>query len=155
MSVLDGRERSADATAIADTEGIEVGRPALMQFLERHPKLALKLIAVLCDKLRKTTELAEDAVFLNVPARLYRRLATLADESGRKDGAAVLIEHRLSQEDLASSIGATRESVNKQLRAWEELGVLEVGRGWIRVRDFAALTAHVEDECGLSLSATP
>jgi CRP/FNR family cyclic AMP-dependent transcriptional regulator len=57
-----------------------------------------------------------------------------------------LNEVRFAQQDLADMLGTTRESVNKQLRAWEEQGLVELSRGRMRVRDPAGLTAVADWE---------
>jgi CRP-like cAMP-binding protein len=51
---------------------------------------------------------------------------------------------RLSQEELAQMLGVTREIVSRQLAIWREAGVVEIGRGWIKVRDGEALDRIVD-----------
>lgn len=144
LALLDGGERSADAVALEDVEAVKLPRAAFLVFLETHPKVSIQLLKLLSEKVRHTTELAEDAAFLGLPARLYRRLLSLAKLYGRETDKGLLIEYKMPQRDLASSIGASRESVNKQLRNWCSQGLLETGTGFALIKDVRALAREVE-----------
>ena len=73
--------------------------------------------------------------------RLAQVLVSLAQKHGQPDGPRVRIPVRLSQQDLGSMVGATRESVNKQLRKWTQTGVLHQETGCVVISDFPALRA--------------
>jgi hypothetical protein len=78
--------------------------------------------------------------FLSVPTRLAKQLAALAgghDGEGRRAGGKPTV--RMSQEELAHTLGVSREIVSRQLAMWREAGVVEIGRGWITVHDIKAL----------------
>ena len=66
---------------------------------------------------------------MSLPARLAKRLLALAEEHGARPVVGGPVEIRLSQQDLADLVGTTRESVNKQLRIWEDGGIVGLGRG--------------------------
>ena len=72
------------------------------------------------SRIRKTTALAEDTVFLALPMRLSRMLQDLAELFGRDDPNGVRIEHGLSQQELAESVGSSREAVNRLLSGWQQ-----------------------------------
>ena len=143
LALLDGGERSADAIALDHVKAIKLPRSAFLNFLERHPRASIRLLALLSMKLRHTTELAEDAAFLDLPVRLYRRLLSLAKLYGVQTDKGLLVAHKMPQKDLASSIGASRESVNKQLRAWFALGLIETGSGYTLIKNPQALEREV------------
>lgn len=153
LALLDGGERSADAIALEDVELVRLPRGAFLGFLEAHPRVAIQLLAVLSEKLRRTTEVAENAAFLDLPTRLYRRLLALARLYGETTDHGVRIHHKMPQKDLASSIGASRESVNKQLQSWCHLGFLETGAGYALIKDLAALSREVEGHSPLTSGA--
>jgi CRP/FNR family cyclic AMP-dependent transcriptional regulator len=132
IALLDGKGRTATAVARDGSRLIFLGRAAFLPFLSERHETAVRIIAFLCERLRRTTDLVEDSAFLSVGTRLAKQLAALA---GGKQGATV----RLSQEELAQTLGVTREIVSRQLAIWREAGVVEIGRGWIKVRDGEAL----------------
>jgi CRP-like cAMP-binding protein len=145
VAVLDGQPRSATITAIEPCELVILQRNDLFHFLERSPTAAIKLLEVLARRLRHLTDRVEDSTFLDLPARLAKQLLHLADRYGRKDGAGTHIELKLSQQELGDLVGATRESVNKQLRAWENDGVLTQNGGRLILADRAALADLTRD----------
>ena len=139
ISLMDSNPRSATVVALEACELLTLHRRDLLPFLERHPKATIRLAAVLADHVRRLSEHAEDASFLPLPSRMAKTLAVVAASYALPDGEPP--EVRLSQQDLADMIGATRESVNKWLRAWEEDGVVELGRARVRVLDMVVLEA--------------
>jgi cAMP-binding proteins - catabolite gene activator and regulatory subunit of cAMP-dependent protein kinases len=90
ISLLDGKERSATIMAIEPpSELLMIERRDFIPFLERYPTVAIKLLEVVCGRLRVTCELFEDAVFLNLPSRLAKKLLSLAQIYGKETGLQV------------------------------------------------------------------
>ena len=89
------------------------------------------------QRLRWTSGLLEDAALLDAPARLAKRLLSLAELHGEdgRDGRRV----RISQEELASFLGVSRQSVNEQLQDWKARGWVALGRGTVTVTNGDAL----------------
>ena len=129
LALLDGEPRSADAIAIEPCELLLLPRDDFLTFIDTHPTVAKKLFAVLSRRLRRNAQLLQDAAFLDIPGRLARLIAQLAEQEGRPEGEAFVISSQLTQSDLAGMIGATRESVNKWLRSFERKGLLRSERG--------------------------
>ncbi len=136
IAVLDGRPRTADAIAAEDAELFVLPRTEFLSHLEHEPRLAIRLIELLCGRLRSTNERTEEMMFLPLETRLARRLSTLAEDFGA--------ELQITQDELAGLVGVTRESVNRQLRAWRESGIVKLGRGriWVDVKRLAAETTR-------------
>ena len=142
VSLLDGRERSADAVALGDSTLLVVKRNAFRDCIDQYPQFAIEVIDVLCERLRETTTFLEETLFLEVPERLFSRLTAVATRAGTpNNGKRVRIDHELSQEELGQSIGAARESVNKQLHDWKSQGLIDFGRGYVLVHDMKTLRA--------------
>jgi CRP-like cAMP-binding protein len=139
VAVLDGEPRSATITALEPCELVIIQRNDFFHFLERAPQAAIKLLEVLARRLRRLSERVEDTAFLDVPGRLAKQLVRLAERYGQKEGEGVCIELKLSQQELGDLVGATRESVNKQLRAWVAEAIVEQSRGKIVILDLEAL----------------
>jgi CRP-like cAMP-binding protein len=79
-----------------------------------------------------------------LPGRIAKRLLSLSEQHGKRPIVGGPVEVRLPQQDLADLVGTTRESVNKQLRAWEEDGLVELGRGRVVLKQPDALQAITE-----------
>jgi len=141
IAVLDSQPRSADAVAVGKTELLVLHRQVLIPFLTRDPGVAARLIGVLCQRLRRTSEQLEDALLRDAPGRLAGCLLRLGNTHGAADGAGVRLTIRLSQQQLGNLTGISRESVNKQLIEWSRAGYLTMQRGVIRIEDPAFLQA--------------
>ena len=133
LALLDGLPRSSDAVAVDACEFLLLGRDDFLHFVASRPGVALHLLEVLSLRLRNDNELVQDAAFLDIPGRLARVILRLAKSVGHPVADGVLISRRLTQADLAGMIGATRESVNKCLAAYERQGVIMRQHGMIRV----------------------
>lgn len=144
IAMLDGGERTADAVAIEPTELVVVRRRDFMPFLAGNAELCLKLLVMLCERVRRTSEQIEDFSFLPVGRRLAKRLLCLADYFGCPADAGVQITVPLSQQMLAGMMGTSREWVNKTLRTWTADGLIDADRGRIVIRDRAALERIVD-----------
>jgi len=121
------------------TELLTVGRKEFMPYLEQHPKLCIRLMTVLCERLRWTSDIIEDTMFLDIPHRLAKRLMTLADDYGIDTGSGLKLDIRLSQEDLGHMLGATRESINKGLKALQLRGAIFYDQGHLVLSDLRVL----------------
>jgi CRP-like cAMP-binding protein len=138
IALLDGSPRTAGATAMARTELMILQRDAFMGLLRSEPQLAEHLIQLLCKRVRWTAEQMEDSALLTVPAKLAKRLLSLASVHGRTspEGAKLSI----TQEELAQFHGLSRQIVNQHLQAWRAKDWIALGRGSITLLDPKALT---------------
>lgn len=131
IALLDGRPRTADATAMSDCELMAIERREFIPFLRSQPDVTLKLMEILCSRLRRTSEQVHEMTFLNLSARLARtlvRLATKAKDSERGGGKVTITQREISQ-----IVGRSRESTNKRLRAWQKSGWIRLQRGCVTV----------------------
>jgi len=142
IALLDGKERTADATAMADCELLVVPRRELLSLLERRPEICISLLVVLCERLRRTNEQVEDLAFLDLEARIAKVLVRLAEENGESGAPARPVGVKISQRALGELVGGSRESVNKHLQDWKRSGIIDLGKGAIMIRDLKALAAY-------------
>ena len=138
VAVLDGQSRTADATAGEPSELFVLRREDFLGFLEREPRVAIKIIQLLCQRIRWQSERMEESVLQPLPVRLARRLCALASDFGS--------EVHISQEQLGVFVGAARESVNRQLQLWRKDGILDLQRGRILLLNIGRLTAVARNE---------
>jgi CRP-like cAMP-binding protein len=133
LPLFDDAPRVADARALEDSIVIVMPYDTVRPVLEQHPEVLWVVVRLLARRLRATDEALADAVFLDVPARTAKRLLELAGEVDE-------FKLPVTQEELASMVGASRERVNKALALFGRLGWLEVrGRGRYKILDRQSL----------------
>jgi CRP/FNR family cyclic AMP-dependent transcriptional regulator len=132
IALLDGKERSADATAMTACSLAVLDRREVMVFLERHPEAWPRIVEVLCERFRENTQHAAEVSLMQLPARLAKALLRM--DSDHVGGAKPL-----SQRDLGNLVGAARESVNKCLNDWQRRGVIRIDDTSIAILDRGAL----------------
>ena len=143
IALLDGKERTATVTAITACECLVLERQEFIPFLELHPQAAIKLLTALSARLRMTNEIIADTLFLNLPPRLAKKLLYLAKIHGQQTPQGLRINIKLSQQELGNLVATSRESINKQLRAWQEEGLLRLEHGYITILNPQALAMQV------------
>ena len=115
FALLDGLPRSADAVALEKVECYTLQRSDFQNAILKNPKIAILVLEAMSKRLRNTNNMVEDLIFLDVYGRVAKKLLELADAHGVKTEEGVVIDVRLTQQELASMVGASRESVNKVL----------------------------------------
>jgi CRP/FNR family cyclic AMP-dependent transcriptional regulator len=143
MALLDGMPRSADAVAIKPSKLLFLDRSVFLQFLKKSDAAIEKILLSLSLRLRKTDDLLEDTSFLNIPARLAKKLLEIGETLGTKDGETLKINLKLSQQELADMVGATRESINKELRVLREKGLVSVVGNITYIHDITRLKRRI------------
>lgn len=131
MALLDQRPRSATAVAMEDTRLFVLPRRYFYYHLRESYQLALNLMSTLSIRLRQTTEAVQSLTSLDVSQRMVKKLLHLAGRQGRRTREGICIRGRLTQQELASLIGSSRESANRALRALERKGLIDFQNGRI------------------------
>jgi CRP-like cAMP-binding protein len=144
IALLDGRPRTASASATAPSELLIVTRERFLGLLAREPRLADHLLRLLCARLRWVSGFAEESALLSVPARLARRLLSLGKLHGQETAAG--IELKVSQDEVARFLGLSRQIVNQYLQTWKAQRWVDLGRGRIVILDGRALETVVDSE---------
>ena len=129
LSIADGGPRSADAETLEESQLLLIPRETIQEICARVPPAAQALAHSVAAALRRLTEAASDLVFLDLPRRVARVLASQAPDD---DG---VIRLKLRQEELAHQVGATRQSVNAAVRAFHK-------RGWLQIHDGAVIVTQ-------------
>lgn len=145
LAALDGGPRSADAVAATTVRGQVLARAQVLQLLQEHPDAALDVIGMLCRRLRETSGMYTAHMLADGQARLARLLLHLSEKWGEAlPGGRLRLAERFSQSDLGDLVGLSRESVNRQIRDWEQAGLIErQGMGFV-LCDPAALIQAAE-----------
>lgn len=143
LAVIDGLPRSATAVAMEPTILYTMNREAFRDHMRHYPQLALNFMQELSSKVRHNTQQIDTLTSLPVPQRLARKLMELAQDYGQVEPTGVSINTTLTQTQLASLIGATRESTNKALRDFRQREWIVLKNGRIIILDPAALRAQI------------
>ena len=138
IALLDGRPRTADAVAMSDCELMLIDRRDFVPIVRAQPELAMRLIELLCARLRRTSEQYEEIMFLDFPGRLAKTLLRLSERAGSPAGRQDLA---ITQREISNFLGKSRETTNKQLGAWARQGWIALRRGRVVVLSTSALAA--------------
>ena len=143
MSLLDGLPRSADAVAVEETHLFGLNRKDFIAYVMNNETAVKAILSALSKRLRKADDFLEDIFFLNVAARLAKKLIELAGSDGVREEDGAPIKLSVTQKDLAGMIGATRESVNKELRILREKNLISLSGNTIVIDDLEALKQRI------------
>ena len=134
IALLDGRPRTADALAFTDCTLMVLERRDFLPLLREQPEIAVKLLEILCGRIRRTTEQVEEIMFLDLEGRLAKALLRLEKSSQTPSRIAI------TQRALSEIVGVSREETNKQLQLWSRDAIVRLERGGIVVLRADALT---------------
>ena len=137
LSLFDPNPRTSTATAVTGAKLLSLGQTKLIPWLAENPKVALNLLASLAQRLRRTNEAVGDLVFSDVPGRVAKALIDLGERFGKQTDEGLLVNHDLTQEELAQLVGASRETVNKALADF-------AGRNWLKLDGRSVLITDLE-----------
>lgn len=112
LALLDDAPRSASVVTLENTRLAAISKTAFDECMEKNPAIALKIIHGLARRLRDLTENVRSLALMDVYGRVAHLLLELAEE---QDGKKI-ISQRLTQRDIASMVGASREMVSRILR---------------------------------------
>lgn len=127
--------RVHDARALADAELLVVAARDFHRIVDDRPDHLAELLRLVCHRYKWAIERIDAAILLPLPLRLARELL-ISHERAASDARAGL---RVSQEALGQMLGVSRQSVNRQLKAWEAAGLLTLSYGRVTILDAAAM----------------
>lgn len=140
VAALDGGRCSATVTALDDVQAIMLSPAEFHAFLRARPDAAIALVRLSGQRLRDADRKRVEFAALDTPGRVAARIVELADRFGQpQPDGSILITLTLSQEELATWVGSSREATVKALGQLRGLGWLETGRRRILVNDLQAL----------------
>jgi CRP-like cAMP-binding protein len=134
IGVLSGEPRTADAIANTNCEVFVIDRREFLPFVKSQPALSMKFIELLCQRLRWTSQQVEQIILQNLPGRLASALIGLTEKRKLEPASRTIA---ITQQEISEMVGMTRESINKQLRAW-------AARKWVRLEHGAIVVLDVD-----------
>ncbi|MHB8909279.1 MAG: Crp/Fnr family transcriptional regulator [Syntrophales bacterium] len=139
MALLDDLPRSADARALEDAQLYVLNRKDFLCFLSNNGHTVYAILNSLSRRLRKTDDQLAEMCFLNLSARLAKRLVDLAETQEPRAGSPSAYDLKISQQELGNILGVSRESINKELKILRNKGVVSTLRNSIHILDLESL----------------
>lgn len=139
MALLDSLPRSADATAVEETLLYVLNRSDFLSFLIHNENAVRAILYALSSRLRKTDDFLTEVCFLNISARLARRLLEMSESLIHENKPGSSMELKLTQKDLASLLGTTRETINRELKILRDRGIVSTSRNLITIHNLELL----------------
>lgn len=127
--------RSATAETLETSLIYTMKRSAFYDYMERHPRIAIKLLEVTIHRLRNANDQIYNLTLLDVRSRIIRSILRLAEERGVPLGNGILVDIRMTHQQLASFAGTARESATKVLQELSEEGLIVVEKKKIYLAD--------------------
>lgn len=139
LALIDEQPRSAHVIAMEDASLIVLRREDFRRRVESSPTMAWSLLAELSHRLRRADDKIGGLVLLDVPGRIARLLLDLSEESGTDQ-----IEKSLTHQTIAQMIGASRETVSRAMKEFQDAGWISVERRRISLADRQALVSRAQ-----------
>ena len=139
LSLIDEQPRSAHVIAMEDASLIVLRREDFRKRVESSPTVAWSLLTELSQRLRRADDKIGGLVLLDVPGRIARLLLDLSEESGGPQ-----IEKSLTHQTIAQMIGASRETVSRAMKEFQDAGWITVDRRRISLADKTALEQRAQ-----------
>jgi CRP/FNR family cyclic AMP-dependent transcriptional regulator len=146
LSFIDGKNRSATVEVLEDTEMLLLSRHDFFNFLSKRFDAVLRILAILTQRLRETDNLIEEAYFLDITSRVARKIISLGKQFGINEHGVIKINIRITQSNLAAMVGASRESVNKQIRVFKQKGLVSMDKGYLEILDHVRLARRARTD---------
>ncbi|MEE2833492.1 MAG: Crp/Fnr family transcriptional regulator [Candidatus Latescibacterota bacterium] len=126
LSLLDDRPRSANVTAMVETELLMLRRSDFLDLVGRVPQIAVSLLEELASRLRRTDDQVEGLALLDVHHRVAKTLLRMAKDGGQTSPEGILIRRRPTHQQLANMSGTTRETVTRALKQLQDEGYIRI-----------------------------
>ncbi len=139
MSLLDGQHRSATVTALEKSIALIIKREHFIELIRKSPQIALNMLALLSRRMRKTDEKIGSLRFANAYGKVAKVLVDISAEHGIREKNGVIVNLKLSRQELADFAGVSRETVTRILKEFESYGSLKVDKRKITILNEAAL----------------
>ena len=137
LSILDGRDRSANVVALEDTEVYILERDEFLKVMEGYPAISVQLLQELARRIRASDRQIEYLALKDSESRVLLALGRLAGETGIAETHLFITEIKLPmQQDLANMAGTSRETVSRVLKSLEQKGLITRSVGKVQLHDF-------------------
>lgn len=141
VPLFDGGDYPATVTALQETQAYFIGKDDFRRFCEAHPKVAIKVLAVVGQRLRQLVRLVETVTFGSMRQRLAQTLLEFAEQQ-----KSATVDIPITHEELALRLGTVREVVSRNLARFQAEGMIRIVRRQLVILNAGALRAEAETE---------
>ena len=139
LAVLRGFPYPANAVVMEDSKFLRISRNNIMKIIDRFPNLMYCLAMQLGDRMKESHETLKNIALERVEARIAALLLKLADKTGKESGGGVVIEMKLTKQDIAEMVGTTVETSIRTMSKLKKMGVVAEKEGRIAITNIAKL----------------
>jgi CRP-like cAMP-binding protein len=136
MSIIDGQSRSANVTAIEDSEFFVIPQSDFLDLLNKYPAIAVSLLKELASRLRAANLKIKSLSLLDIEGKVATVIIQIADDVGKIKQGTVEIEKLPLQHDLANMAGTSRESISRTLHLFAKKGLVKFEGSKLRIINF-------------------
>lgn len=124
LSLIDGRPRSADASAAVRSEVLELPQDSFFRLLDSNGTVARKLLVELCQRLREADKQISTLATVDAAGRIVRALLKLGEHRGQREGTDLVFPKAPRQRDISALAGTTRATTSRLIRQLAQQGLL-------------------------------
>jgi CRP/FNR family transcriptional regulator, cyclic AMP receptor protein len=135
MSAVRGGTSGAYAETLEDSHICVIHQEDLHNAIKEMPDIALRLIEVINQRLKEAEDRIEDLVFRNIPGRIAAILLKLAEQFRNDTGEGMQINFKITHQELADMVGATRETVTIVLNDFKNDNLIKISEKYITIID--------------------
>lgn len=139
VAVMRGFPYPANAVAMEETEVMKISRKNLLNIMDRFPNLMFCMATNIGDRIKGSHEALKSIALEKVESRMASLLIKLADKAGEKTPEGLLINMKLTKQDLAEMVGTTVETSIRTMSKFSKAGILASKAGKIVIRDLEKL----------------
>jgi CRP-like cAMP-binding protein len=139
MSLIDGQTTSATVSAMEDCKILSINKPDFQHLLMKNEKIVQQIIQVLCARLRSVLTLIQTLSYDSADTRIRVGIHQLAKKHGLPDARGILINLKITHEELAEMVGTSRETVTRTLTKLQKNGIVKMDQRRIILTDVRRL----------------
>lgn len=139
LAVLRGFPYPANAVVMEDSKFLRISRNNIMKVIDRFPNLMYCLAMQLGDRMKESHETLKNIALERVEARIAALLLKLADKTGKESGGGIVIEMKLTKQDIAEMVGTTVETSIRTMSKLKKTGIVAEKEGRITITNIDRL----------------
>ncbi len=143
VALGDSHEYAVNAETLTETVTYAIGYKEMRELMIETPDLALELLKMMSEKMRLITQQVKDIVFYDITGRLASQIYTFYEQFGKQTEGGILIDLILTHQEIANLLGASRVTVTKTLKQFQEEGLIEIVNRKIVIIDLSQLMSYI------------
>lgn len=141
LAVIRGFPYPANAIAMDDAQLLRISRSNILRILDRFPSLMYCMAMQLGDRMKESHEALKNIALERVESRIASLLLKLSDKTGKKTGEGIMIDMKLTKQDIAEMVGTTVETSIRTMSKLRKLGIIIEKDGRIIITNLDKLKA--------------